>query len=331
MKVITKDFQILKGETEFDFPVGVTIIQGESGNGKTTIFYAIQDALTNPSGVADCINHDANSTSVRIINNGQDMTWIKTPSSSEYINNITEENFVKASKLDSRDIGDLGFYFDNKNKIINIHDEWCVLFPFGSSDVDMFRLFEDIFNISCSFTIIDELKKDEQEIKSSITKINTDINDLNKKSLNLSQILVKVNPKDPDELIAQIEQEQKTLEDLKQVELQYTKLKKTANQIVFPKEFSIKDLTASHASLYELIAAQKQYEKNNILNNLILPEVQTFNLVLDPIFKDVITYQNILTQVAEYEENIVKLDKELKNIQSQIDNIKVCPTCGKEL
>ena len=68
MKVKTKDFQILKGEHEFEFPVGITVIQGKTGSGKTTLFYAIDDCLTNPSGVDDVINWDAKSASVTIEN-----------------------------------------------------------------------------------------------------------------------------------------------------------------------------------------------------------------------------------------------------------------------
>ena len=50
MKVTTKDFQILQGTNTFEFPVGITVIQGKTGSGKTTLFYAIEDCLINPSG-----------------------------------------------------------------------------------------------------------------------------------------------------------------------------------------------------------------------------------------------------------------------------------------
>ena len=55
MKVTTKDFQILKGEHTFEFPVGITVIQGKTGSGKTTVFYAVEDCLTNPSGVDEVL------------------------------------------------------------------------------------------------------------------------------------------------------------------------------------------------------------------------------------------------------------------------------------
>ena len=159
MKVITKDFQILNGEHEFEFPVGVTVIQGESASGKSSLFYAIQYCLTNPSGVDYVINWDAKQTQVTIENNGNSVTWVKTPTSSEYINNTTGEKFVKASKLDSRDIADLGFYFDHKDNVINIQGEWSVLFPFGLTDTEMFKQFEEIFNIACAYQIVDDIKK----------------------------------------------------------------------------------------------------------------------------------------------------------------------------
>ena len=59
MKIITEDFQILKGINEFEFNSGINIIVGCNGSGKSSLFYAVENCLSNPNGVDDCINHDS--------------------------------------------------------------------------------------------------------------------------------------------------------------------------------------------------------------------------------------------------------------------------------
>ena len=199
MKVRTKDFQRLKGENEFEFPVGITVIQGRSGSGKSSVFYAIEDCLTNPSGVADVINWDAKQAEVEIENDGGYAKWIKTASSCEYVDKDGKE-YIKASKIDSRDIADLGFYFNPKGNIVNIHGEWSKLFPFEASDTEMFKLFEDIFNISSSFQIVESIKKDEQGFKAQINSINKELNDLTQQNNNLEYVLESLD-KDVDKYI----------------------------------------------------------------------------------------------------------------------------------
>ena len=212
MKVRTKDFQRLKGENEFEFPVGITVIQGRSGSGKSSVFYAIEDCLTNPSGVADVINWDAKQAEVEIENDGGYAKWIKTASSCEYVDKDGKE-YIKASKIDSRDIADLGFYFNPKGNIVNIHGEWSKLFPFEASDTEMFKLFEDIFNISSSFQIEERIKKDEQGFKAQINSINKELNDLTQQNNNLEYVLESLD-KDVDKYINNLSIYQNKLKEL---------------------------------------------------------------------------------------------------------------------
>lgn len=333
MKVTTKDFQILKGENTFEFPTGITIIQGESGNGKSTVFYAILYALTNTSGVASCINWDAKSASVRIQNNGADITWIKTPTSSEYVDNLTGQNYVKASKLDARDIGDLGFYFDSKDNIVNMHHEWSVLFPYGQSDADMFRLFEDIFNISCSFKIIDEFKKDEQEQKQRINQLNSEVNSLTQTKNAIAEILENVKEEEVDIFLNSL----KTSENyLKEVQNDLTKMQSAyvyaSKQI--PNEYNLDSLYQYNLYKEQLLQDYKKYTQLQKLAMMSIPEQREVVLPdtnVNPYYQDYELLNTTLQNIELYKQQLEKLDSQLEQENYKLSQIKVCPTCGHKL
>ena len=332
MKVITNNFQILEGRNEFEFKPGINLIVGPNASGKSSLFYAIENALTNPNGVDECIHFDHKSTDVTIENNGNSLTWIRTNSSSTYVNNNTQKEYVKASKLDSRDIMNLGFYFDNKNKVLNIHNEWSVLFPFGESDTEMFRLFEDIFNISCSFQIIDEMKKDEQTFKNCITTNQNEKINLFKNLDILKEIDSKVNKSDIEKHITNIE---KTLEETSTLREDLTTYASSLplTRAFFPKLF---DVTDSYNLSHNYEELQKVYERYVQEERKKFIEVPKISLSLD--FESADTIRNDYEQycvtksnITEYNDELSTLKMQVIEINKKIDAIKVCPTCGRPL
>lgn len=332
MKVILEDFQILKGKNEFEFPVGITVIVGPNASGKSSTFYAIQNALLNPNGVADCINHNAKKTSVTIENNNNSLTWIKTRTSSVYKNNLTNQEYIKASKLTSRDIADLGFYFDNKGKIINIHDEWSKLFPYGESDTDMFRLFEDIFNISCSFQIIDEIKKDEQLVKNNIVACQSSLTSLQNKQTIFSCIQDKVKISEINELINGINSLSSYVSKLKE---DYASLSTSIplKNIILPDSFDFNILNESAIELKNINESYNNYLHNLKYKNIDL-EIELPNLDIElntQLINDYNDYVRLNKEINKINDELYDVDKKEIEILNEISTIKTCPTCGKPL
>lgn len=329
MKITTKDFQILEGINTFEFSQGINVIVGPNASGKSSLFYALENCLTNPSGVSDCINYDAKSAEVTLEDNDESVTWIRTSDSSTYLNNKTHQKYVKASKLDSRDIADLGFCFNNKGKVANIHDEWSVLFPFGESDSDMFRLFEDIFNISCSFQIIDEMKKDEQYVKSNISNYQKEKQQLNEKITALTTIKEKVSKNKIDSYIQDLNEYSQQVSKLGQDYSTYLKASRLKN-VVLPEVF---DTTKLYECQHNYENLQKEYEHyitNKQKANIKIPDIS-----LD---LDIIDIQSIRNDYEQYcvtksdiSNNLVQVDKiatRIKEIQEEMEKFKFCPTCG---
>lgn len=329
MKVTTKDFQILQGEHTFEFPIGITVLQGKTGSGKTTVFYAINDCLVNPNGVDDVINWDAKQCSVTIENNDNKITWIKTPTSSIYRNEITGQEFVKASKLDSTDLGDLGFYIKD-DEVINIQGEWNLLFPFALKDTEMFRLFEDIFNISCSFAIIDQYKKEEQSIKSNINQTTSQINDLTQNINKIDEILNNVDATKVDTFITTIN---KNKQLVSQIQNDFNNLSKNYNykNIKVPKMYDTGNMVNVGNYYMSISTDYNNYLVNHNLNNLQLPEIKQFDLKEPQIQTDYKNYCYFTNEITKNKETLLQLTEQLEQCKQQLSQIKVCPTCGRPL
>lgn len=332
MKVTTKDFQILEGENTFEFKKGINLVVGPNASGKSSLFYAIENCLRNPNGTDDCINYNHSKTEVTISNNNQSITWVRTNGSCMYIDNITGSKYVKASKLDSRDLANLGFYFDNKGRIVNIHNEWSVIFPFGESDTDMFRLFEDIFNISCSFQIIDEIKKDEQLLKSNITANQSEKEKLVQRLNNLNIVTNKINIPQIDEHINKLKE---SLDKASKLKKDYEALSYyyPYKEIELPELYDVSKL---YESLHNFENINKDYENYCLLQSKCNLQVPELNIQLN--FDEPRELRDLYEQycftksnIKQYDIEIIELDTLKKEIEDKISQIRICPTCGRPL
>lgn len=330
MKVTTKDFQALQGDNTFEFPVGITIVQGRTGSGKTSLFYAIEDCLSNPAGVDDVIHWDAKTAQVTVENNDSKITWIKTATSSEYVDESTGQHYPKASKIDSRNLGDLGFYFNKDNDVVNIHSEWKKLFPFELKDTEMFRLFEDIFNISSSFNIIDSYKKDEQELKSQINQINKNINETTQTNNCIEDILNKVDSTTIQEHIDKLTTTQNVISQMLE---DYNNLSRfyPLTHTTIPAEFDTTSLINKSAYCDQLQHDYNKYQVNHKLLEIELPQEQQFNIEPNIYIKDYNEYNNLYQQIAQYNQQLQDLQNQETVLNEQLKQIKVCPTCGHSL
>lgn len=333
MKILTKDFQALKGDNLFEFNSGINMIIGPNGSGKSSLFYAVENCLENPNGVDDCINFESNSACVTIENNQQSLSWIRERGSSTYKNNLTNETFVKASKLSSSNICDLGFYFDKKGRVMNIHNEWSVLFPFGESDNDMFRLFEDIFNISCSFEILDDIKKDEQELKGNIKKHIIDKEAQEHKLNILNDIITKVNIIDIDNIISDLTISSQSKETLQQDYDTY-KINYPLKEVILPGTFDISLIYDVYYRFNDILDDLNKYVKAINIREIKIPTVEpidfnyTFNQELQSVYEQ---YCSLKSTIVCHTNELNSLENKKVDINSKISKIKVCPTCGRPL
>ena len=330
MKVKLKDFQIFEGTVELEFPVGITVITGTNACGKSSIFYAVKYALTNPTGINSCINYNHNKTEVTIENNNS-ITWTRTASSSEYTNNKTGEHFISASKLDSRDLADLGFYFTLDDEVFNIHDEWRTLFPFGESAANMFRAFEDIFNVSNSFQILDEIKNDEQLVKHQIAECQSNMISLQQKKSFLHSILDSVNINQITEYISQLNNSYNTMatiiHDLTSFSINYSIIIMES-----PKKTAIEPLLEAESTYNNIKLDYDEYVSSKGFSLCAVPNKLNVNLdINNEIQNDFTRYSVELGNINKYTLQLQEVNNYINNIREKLSSIRICPTCGQEI
>lgn len=158
-----EDFQSI-GNAELEFTPGINLIVGQSNSGKTAILRAIDSVLTNPTYAKSFIKHHTNETSVTFQYNDNTISWKKSGKGGTTYNVNNEEY----SKMGTSDLFDIlpnnGFVKSDNGEVMNIEGEWDLPFPFDRTPSELFRLFENVFCVSDSATILKSFKEEESDL-----------------------------------------------------------------------------------------------------------------------------------------------------------------------
>ena len=173
LKLSLENFQSIS-HGELVFHTGTTVIIGQSNSGKSATFRALKACLLNPSGSQRFIKKGTKSSSVALEYNGNQIIWKRTPTESSYI--INGENFLKTGRSNVfKIIEDTGFVIDTNDVLMNLEEELQLPFPFGISNADLFKLYENVFCISDSAVILKSAKTMEDNIKFEISTLENNI------------------------------------------------------------------------------------------------------------------------------------------------------------
>ena len=327
MKLRIKNFQSISN-ADIEFPVGITVIQGESNNGKTAILRAVKAIVTNPTGAGHYVQHGKKSASVELTNNGETLLWERSKTSTNY--KYKDQVYQKASKQDSDSFCNLGFVRGSKGELLNLSDEWSVLFPFGYSDTELFKLFEDLFDITDSARVIEGMKGDETSCNKDKLLQQDGLQKLKDRlrvcqeltaSLKLGQadLMKKVLTKKAEDL-KKLKEDLKTVERLNSI----SKLELTSEPF---KTDKLIEIGKQSLELFKACSKASQLPVNEKL-----PQTQTFNFDLETISKlkkSEIDYQ----QEQRKRENLVvsqlELEKALEECKAAWKTIEKCPLCGE--
>lgn len=191
MKLKIENFQSLEGVNEFNFNPGVTMVVGASNSGKTAIIRALRGLILNyisSSKAKKYITHFKDNLQVDLeLDNKINYSWYKDSKNTLYkigdLENHTEREFEKSGNDDLESICDkAGIEFPfviRDKKLINTYTEKDSLpFPFDLNDVELFKMFEELYNVSSSGIIFKFMKtletKTNSEIKSTKEQIEID-------------------------------------------------------------------------------------------------------------------------------------------------------------
>jgi len=192
LKISLENFQS-HTKSELEFKKGITLLVGSSNSGKSSVMRAIKAVLNNTTGAQRYIKNGADSTKVRLQYLGNDIEWIRHPKEAKYL--VNGENYSKVGNSNCFKIvsNNLGFITDEKNNILNIEGEWDMLFPFQYNEVDLFKLFENVFCTVNSTEIFKSFKAEEDSINKELQIILVDITKTKSKIKAIEELQAKVD------------------------------------------------------------------------------------------------------------------------------------------
>ena len=363
LKLSLENFQSIS-HGELIFHAGTNVIIGQSNSGKTATFRGLKACLSNPAGSQRFIKKGTNKTSVALEYNGNQIIWKRTPKESSYI--INGEDFIKTGKSNAfKLVDDLGFVVDDNDTIMNIEEELQLPFPFGISKSELFKLYENVFCVSDSAVILKAAKETEEQTKSKITTLETEIvknnnklveienfkkevdlsflkekrDFLKKKSertstlgegLELIHKAVKVQDFSVDEVF--FESKLQNYIECKQLKVDLQKLKelhglgKTLKELKYPEP---KDLS-EYKDLKELNRTCHALEE---LEGLEAPVV-VFESKLQE-YEELLSYSSSLKdlkgQIKNKKEQLKTVEELIQSKENELKEFKVCPLCHKPL
>ena len=363
LKLSLENFQsISKGELIFH--TGTNVIIGQSNSGKSATFRALKACLSNPSGSQRFIKKGTSQSSVMLEYNGNQIIWKRTPKENSYI--VNGETYLKTGKSNAfKIVEDTGFALDSNDTIMNIEEELQLPFPFGMSDSDLFKLYENVFCISDSAIILKAAKGVEDKTKVEITTIE---NDIVKNENKLKELLEFKNTIDLGKLknmkseladknnrildlkdglpiikkalkVQNIKLKEKTFEDLLPEYKDSRSLKKTVNQLKKLHHVA-KDLKEiiqpKEVSLVEYQNLRQLSDTIRVLNDIegLSVPIKDFKSQIEA-YSDLKNYLNDIKSIKRNiklkKEQLEKVESRVKDIEAELGEFKVCPLCHKPL
>ena len=351
MKLTIENFQSLEGKTELEFKPGITMIIGASNSGKTAIQRALRGLILNYKGnVKRYLTHfkDKLQVDLQLDNNDSVYSWIKTAKGQTIYKVVDEEGdeqeYEKAGNNDIYSfVSDFPFIVRDKQLINTYTEKDGLPFPFNLNDVELFKMFEELYNISSSAVIFKFMKKLETQTNSSIT-VNKETIATNKERI--EKIIDIEDRYDIEELESLKEKAEKIqagmvgLDDDIKIAKNNNKISKAIKGVLEKrKDSEIIDKQIKNISIYledikSLNGDISLINNNSKIENMNIYKKEFDTALIGPykaLSSDLKLVNSLEMDLKSLSEEEKELEIEYKDVKKQLSEIKTCPLCGQEL
>jgi|GEM_PF-4499720 len=364
MKVKIKDFQAIKN-AELEFNPGITVIVGNSNNGKSSIIRAIEAAINNKGGNG-FINYDADKCEVTISYNKNKIKWIKHKKQGKSSYEINGERLSKIGQKQLDEVGELlnmqQVEINNDRFRLNFWKQLDYPFLVGKTSYQLF----DFISKSNEQELMSGLQEETAEnLKNTVSDITNISRDVDKKTAEITSIkdklkeLNKYNKVDVDSflqdalLLDKIGSNIITLKDLISELKDIKKDVYKKNDMINTLNKHFDTLDKGFAIYNSLNSAISEFNQNKELIdsfdiNSINNDIENYKNKLSAIDKIFEEYKNIEDQyntikninleisdnaysLEEYEEKLDAVMDEMTKAATELGTFDVCPLCGQSL
>jgi ABC-type lipopolysaccharide export system ATPase subunit len=342
MKIKYKNVcSIRNAEVEFK-PGNLVCIKGESNQGKSALFYALVDGLTNSPAYKKWINNQA------LAEDPKATAWIGLTDDENNLFQVEagtghfnyRVNDVKYEKVARKNLFELiegqipGLLYDpnDTRQIMNVQGEDDGLFPIDRSDAQIFKTYERLLSLSCTEDILRTIKLDMEDIDYKILDMTKSVQQQQSQLSKIDEFFDNIDLEklktDQDTLVQlqeKYERLHKLYEDTEKVAMyvsEVNKVDKLDNKTFDTKKFE--------QQLTKLIKANNDIKYINLCQTKFSTEtydVKKFENIVDK----VTLAQKLINDIDILNAYIKEDSEKLQSINSILDEIKICPYCNRPI
>lgn len=344
MKLNIENFQSLEGRNELEFKPGITMIVGASNSGKTATLRALRGLVLNYRGnVKKYLTHFKDHLQVEVsFDDSKVYQWSKDSKGKTNYTIITdgqEESFDKAGNNDIFSF-DKNFPFVIRDKkLINTYTEKDGLpFPFDLNDVELFKVFEELYNIGSTSTIFKYMKRLETQTNSQLSNTREEIA-LNKKRI---EAIIEVEDRYDLKILENLKNRADAiqagmlgLDDDIDTARRNNKISKSIKTVLDQKrDFDLEESSKLIEDIKSLQKDIKIVNSNNKIEQINVYKkefstavIESYN-ALSSDYSKVKSLENSISSLVEEEKDLLE---QLEDLKAQLAEIDVCPLCKQPL
>lgn len=349
MRVKVKDFNCIK-EAEFQFNPGLTILQGESNGGKSSVFRAIENTIFNQSGTGN-VQHGKQFYIVGIENNDHKVVFKKGKAGGVYKVDVVEYSKVGVGQLDqvAEALGIRETVLAGEKIRLNFWSQMGYPFLLDRSPGQLYKFIVDSSESESLSSVLKDISKDIKDTNASIVTNDSKL-DLLKSQLGAVE-----------DKLRGAEQAEETCKEIIAMDSEYNSISllesevqgfNSTNQEISNLSDSLTKIPNLDTSTldvaysdYQSVAVVQEYQAkmsaiaddqarlSSIDNKIsILESLDSIDIsILENLDSLVKEYNDLLQVIHTSEQQLLDIDTNISQLEEQLQEFKVCPLCGREL
>ena len=349
MRVKVKDFNCIR-EAEFQFLPGLTVLQGESNGGKSSVFRAIENTIFNQSGTAN-VQHGKQFYLVGIENNGHKVIFKKGKAGGVYKVDDVEYSKVGVGQIEqvADALGIRETVLAGEKVRLNFWSQMGYPFLLDRSPGQLYKFIVDSSESESLSSVLKDIAKDIKDTNASIMA-----ND-SKLDLLRSQLTTT------EERLRTAEKTEETCKAIIAMDSEYNWINSLDSEIqAFNRvSTSLSELQASLVTIpnldtstldgayqdYQVVPVIEEYQKKfqelnsaeEFLSQInakidIIQDIDSIDIgVLNTIQSTINEYNSVMYELSNEQSRLGELDSMIEQCREELKEFKVCPLCGGEL